>query len=71
MEKVDRVLTNVVDMNHSSATTKQMNYLKMLLDRHSASKEEQATFIETTLGKVVSVSKLTTAEASTLIKALQ
>lgn len=71
MEKVDRVLTNVVDMNHSSATTKQMNYLKMLLDRHSSSKDEQATFIENTLGKVVSVSKLTTAEASTLIKALQ
>ncbi len=71
MEKVDRVLATVVDMNHSSATTKQMNYLKMLLDRHSASKEEQAAFIETTLGKAVSVSKLTAPEASALIKALQ
>lgn len=71
MEKVDRVLGTVVDINHSSATQKQMNYLKMLLDKHDPSKEAQAMFIKETLGEAISVSQLSTSQASKLIKALQ
>jgi len=71
MQKVDRVLADVTDMHHSSATQKQMNYLKMLLDKYDASKEAQKMFVTDTLGEAKSVSQLTTSEASKLIKALQ
>ena len=71
MQKVDRVLADVTDMHHSSATQKQMNYLKMLLDKYDPSKEAQKMFVTDTLGEAKSVSQLTTSEASKLIKALQ
>jgi len=65
------VLADVTDMHHSSATQKQMNYLKMLLDKYDPSKEAQKMFVTDTLGEAKSVSQLTTSEASKLIKALQ
>ena len=68
---IDRVLAPVVNMNHSSATTKQMNYVKTLLNQLTPDRDAQAAFVTETLGEAISLAEVSSAQASKLIAALK
>ena len=64
---------NVVDINSAgTASTKQINFIKMLLDKKGLDLAGRTAFVSQALGvDGVSVSALTSSQASKLIKALQ
>jgi hypothetical protein len=64
---------NVVDIaSAGTATTKQIGYIETLINKKGFDKDSRAAFIRETLNvEVVSISALTSQQASRLIKALQ
>lgn len=62
----------VVDLNASgTATDKQRNFIKLLLNRKGWDIEQQRAYIAEMFGQEISISKLSPSQASALIKALQ
>lgn len=69
---VEEPFPTVVDLNASgTATDKQRNFIKVLLNRKGWDIEQQRAYVAEMFGEQISISKLSPSQASTLIKALQ
>lgn len=71
-EPVEDPFPTVVDLNASgTATEKQRNFIRLLLNRKGWDMETQKNYVAEMFGEPISLSKLSPSQASQLIKALQ